>query len=282
MTIVKKIDINDFLLSNNVQNTVPEYDSSATYIDGDIVRYNGYVYRSISDNNTGNNPEETLYWVNWDIHNNKKFPIKYPQNSDAMFDYYSSSKTVNDGNIVLEFQNNFFNYIGGHKIYCNQVKVTITDINSNIIFEETKDMIENPFWDWYDWTMDMPVSQRDSFSFYLPVIPQTTIKLELIGDTVSAGFIEVGDRAKIGCTFDGIEIISKSGKSYDRDKETGVMYLNDREKGGYRELKASVGIIDYNKVDEVLTTLESIKNTPTTFIADDRDLGTNPPTAMKS
>ena len=55
--------------------------------DGAVAKYGNYYYRTITNDNTGNNPEDTLgtKWIRWDI-----------SNQNAMIDLRSTSESISD------------------------------------------------------------------------------------------------------------------------------------------------------------------------------------------
>jgi len=284
MKLVKKEDLLPLLINSTLEDLTPVWDSNTTYNKDEVVQYKGYIYKSLIDNNT-DNPENGISWINWDNVNNRAYPVKFPNNKTACFDYYTQTQSVGENEVVIEFKNNFFNYIGGYNIQADKVKIEVLVDMATMPYDwymwtyqmaykpvdETILLTDNPVWDWYDWTMWMPVDKTDNFNLLFEVHPFSIIKVTFYGNNIKIGTLEAGILEDAGCTLSSVDLFVKSSKQHKRDEETGVMFIDDRLKGGYEEITANILIDKYKKVDDVLNKLKKTINIPTTFIVDDRD-----------
>lgn len=61
----------DSFVANSIADDYPTWVSTTTYAQGDILRYGNYYFKSVSDDNLDNNPEDTLgiYWFRHSISN---------------------------------------------------------------------------------------------------------------------------------------------------------------------------------------------------------------------
>jgi hypothetical protein len=109
------------------------YESEDSLTNASVVRYRGYYYRSLTDGNEGNNPEETEneYWVKWQV-----------ANTFAMLDH----KSLTDTTIKMPTYVMSNSYNAGDIVEYNS-KYYISLINSNLGNGPTP---TSPYWDIWD------------------------------------------------------------------------------------------------------------------------------------
>ena len=259
------------ILQNPLNEDIAQFDINTQYSVGDIIDYDNYVYKCIADSK-GEYPNKSIKWIYWNRHNSTPSPYKYPNNKIACFDWYNQTRSFFDADVnVFEFENDFFDYIGSYSIYdIDSVEVSLVDKNSsNVVFYKKVELLENPVWDWYKWTIDELVKTKYSFVLKLPFYPNTKIIVKYNGKG-SVGKLEIGKSIPIGCTLQGLTRVRKGAKTIKRDNDSGTMYISDRKIGGYLEITAKVKL-DYWLVDDILEELDGLINKPLTFIVDDRD-----------
>lgn len=126
-------------LSSNITEPFLEYNTATTYsfeedetalTNASVVRYSNYNYRSLINNNTNNNPEETenTKWVKWSVSN------RY-----AMIDVSSTSKTViENDDIVVEFLRGSIDLIGIGNMTASGVTIEHYDSIGTLISTATQ------------------------------------------------------------------------------------------------------------------------------------------------
>jgi len=273
MYYVDVLETKNYLVQNPLSDNHPLYDANKTYNKGDIVNHNDYIYMCLADDTLGKTPGESVEWIFWNYVLNIASIYKYPANTIACFDYYTQTQSILGENKKFIFENNLFDYIGAYNVdNANSVIVTIRDKDSGeAVFSQELSMQEIMYYDWYLWSIDKQPKYKHNFSLKLPIIPNSFVELEFIGESISIGFIGLGQTNYLGCTLQNITKRIKSAKQFKRDENSGTMYLDNRRVGGYSEISANIFIKNYLEVDSTLNTLNKIKNQPVVFIVDDRE-----------
>jgi len=118
--------INEFVASN-IPVTHSLYNPSTQYSIGDEVRLGSYIYKSVTDNNVGNNPKETsgLYWYDGSV----------PSNEYALVDLDQDTKTVFDGVGQIVFSRGIKDYIAIGNFSASKITVEYIDdiVGTNIL-----------------------------------------------------------------------------------------------------------------------------------------------------
>lgn len=215
--------IENWLTSNIIQ-TYPDYNPATTYIKEDIttpsnssvVRYDGYYWRSLTNANIGNDPEETegVYWNKWKV-----------SNTYAMLDQKSLTKTTDIGDdIVVEFVRNQIDSLGLGYLETSSIKIEHFDELGAIIDSATQEINFSVNEEVYDlWSyMYAPYSEKIDRGIYFPIPPigyKVKVTIGQLGSTGQAacGFLIAGEGVDMGETLDEVGFNFNSFASAETD-----------------------------------------------------------------
>ena len=190
------------LNSNVPEENYETYDPAYAYHAGDIVLVqnlepNGITkkFRSLADNNQGHYPPDNPdFWQ--DLGATNKW---------AMFDSYSTTQTVYDGNIQVEIEATKITHVALFNVEGNECTIEIWD-------NDTGDFINV-----YDQglRLDQSLSWSDyffgEFVFKTALVQQvpymlgsTRLRITIYGSTTKCGLLAVGYGQYIGCTTFGV------------------------------------------------------------------------------
>jgi len=263
MLVVPQQEIN--ILDNNIpDNSEPVWESSTTYNKDDLVQYGNYVYKSLIDSNSGNQPDiSPLAWYK-----------VYPINRWALFDGWTDTQTIYKGDddcIYYEVKTSDVDYIAFFNLYGSKVKIELLDSNDNLFYEEEKSLITYNISDWYEWTYNPPIYRRN-IAFNLPMLYDGKLKFYIYKR--SDGIAKVGNCAygrsqNIGVSLYGARVSRRNIIKQSRD-EYGRLYTSLQ--GQYQRISVPV-ICDTGMVDSIVNKLADIASVPTLFIADEIEGG---------
>ena len=198
MTILDSFDIEELLLSSNLQSdAVESWIENFAYSMDSKVEYDGKIYISVSENNSGNIPPDSP--LKWDY--------ERPSNPKAVFDDYPSTVSTNiDEDIILEFESNDTNILAMGSLGGKEIIIELIDI-------ATGDELETraiPLYDYsepqdiYDYFFIFPKLKKrihyiGLFTPYWGSKLKITIKKD--NGSASIGFLKFGIREKIACTI---------------------------------------------------------------------------------
>ena len=216
MTILKSFDTQSLLTFSNIQkDDIPTYDPSETYSVDTEVQYDGKIYISTADGNSGNQP---------DISPLKWFYDRFT-NDTALFDEYPStiSKNIND-DIVLEFDSDDMTLLALGSLEGDSIVVELIDRATDISLEKREISLkdyEEPQ-DIYDFFYIFgEVENRNhyigSFTPHFGAKLRITIVKDKKTNNSAIGFIQFGTSKKLGCTKrDTISFSERSGVELQR------------------------------------------------------------------
>ncbi len=201
--------------SNLVDDPVLTWESETNYDENAVVMSGDYIYRSITQDNQGNNPYVTpLYW--------QLIGIK---NSKAMFDNtYIHLQTSAQEKISLSIEATGADVIMVGGVEAN--KIIIKQYKSNEIFK----IYEENMGEWkgksFREYVFEPVKKKDRAFFLLsPIInQQIDIEIQKSGGMAKCAYITIGKRVDIGKTLSFGQISLEDFSKIDRNKE-GILYL---------------------------------------------------------
>lgn len=197
-------------LSSNIVKEYNDYDDTVTYSYEDVnatptnvsvVTYKGYYWRSLIDNNIGNNPEltENTYWNKWKV-----------ANINAMLDQKSLTATTSINSIVVEFKRGLSDTIGIGYIESSKVTIEHLKIDDTLLTDFTQEFLFSVNEDVYDYYSYIygPYSEQVDRTLYIPIATvgykiRVTIEVS-ISNKASCGFLICGEAQDMGCTLDEV------------------------------------------------------------------------------
>ena len=260
MLVVPQQEIN--ILDNNISdNPEPIWDSGATYNQDDLVQYNNYVYKSLIDNNTGNNPEESLNW----------FKVK-PINRWACFDGWTDTQLEYSGSddyAYYEVETKDVDYIAFFDLFASKIVIELFDINSNLIETKSVNTISYFIRDWWEWTYNAPEYKKNVAINLSHLIYGGKLKIYIykLGDVAKVSNIAYGKSQDIGVSLYGARV-SRRNIIEQKRGENGRVYTS--LKGQYRRISVPI-VCDNTNIDHIVNKLADIASKPTLFIADERE-----------
>ena len=200
-----------------------EYDPEETYIletttlsSASVVRYGNYYYRSLTNNNTGFNPEEYL---------NIKWIVLKPSNVWSMLDLQGQTKTVvNAPSFYVEFEiPTLADTIGFGYLDCSKLTIEQFDSAGNIIPELTQ-IIENSanedVTDYYSYIYSTYTYNKNRAELVKisPAGTKIRITFEHITNIISIGYLVVGEAISMGTSQYGVKFGYNSYAKKDFDE----------------------------------------------------------------
>lgn len=261
------------LAYSNLTDIYPDWDKDTTYIveednaltDASVVRVGSFYYRSVSSNNKDFNPIE---------YENIKWVKLSSSNRYAMFDLESSSKSVKEnGNIVVKFKQNQIMSFGIGYYEAKSIKVSVLDINDNVMWEsEFGNTLNENVFDYYSYMYEPYDSVVDrAIKVDIPVFNEY-VQFEFIGLTVGSqtacGYLVGGDKVDMGTTLYGINFgyNSFATKSY---SEYGTLNIT---RAGIQDVVDFECIIDSNLLQRLRKSIREIYDDVVLFVLDERDV----------
>ena len=226
--------------SINIKTRHPNWSATTTYnfsqVEGDAntVFDEHYYYRSIIDNNLGNDPRDnSSKWLKWSISN------RY-----AQIDLRSTTKTVwdpltatdpNDHALIAEFDNNVYDTIALGNIEGDNIKVEVFDAGGTLIMSSEEVIYSRPNSNtWYNYYFDefeSIVLTKDATFFRIP--PQSggyirvTVTANGTTDIASVGYMVAGISDYAGCSLFGLQLGLNDNSLVDTD-DFGVTVITKR------------------------------------------------------
>jgi hypothetical protein len=200
-----------------------EYDPDETYIletttlsNASVVRYGNYYYRSLTNNNTGFNPEEYL---------NIKWILLKPSNVWSMLDLQGQTKTiVNATSFYVEFEiPTLADTIGFGYLDCSKLTIQQFDGLGNVIPELTQ-VIENSanedVNDYYSYIYSAYTYNKNRAELIKisPAGTKVRITFEHTSNVISIGYLVVGEAISMGTSQYGVKFGYNSYAKKDFDE----------------------------------------------------------------
>lgn len=198
--------------ASNITEAYPVYNPATTYTfeassptSASVARFGSWYYRSLVNNNLGNNPETTEN-IKW---------IKYgPANSHAMLDLSAQSRTTKTaGNLSVTFTLPSGADALGLGLYeADTVLIELLDASNNVVWTYTTlSTYSENIYDWYTWTFAPKIHETDrSFAIRIPIYIadkcRVTFNAYTVGGNTSCGFLLCGSAEEMGTTLSGVNI----------------------------------------------------------------------------
>lgn len=265
MTIVKPYNIQEFLLSSNIQeDSVKIWSSTDIYSVDDEIRFNGKIYISMSDNNQGKQPD--ISPLRWDY--------TRPANEVALFDEYPSTISTNQNDdIILEVTSDDATIIALGNLEGNKLKLELTEVGTDtqIEYREINLFEYDEPQDIYDYFFTFPDLEDKrhyigTFGPYWKSKLKITITKDTSSNNSSIGFIQLGTKKQLGCTVvDTVKFVEKSGIELQRINGK----LIPQQTIGYSQLSIPVFIERLQDIYPIRKELSKYKGKPIVILGDD-------------
>ena len=239
--------------SNLVDANIPAWDAATTYAENDTVMQGDYVYQSLADSNTGNQPDITpLKWALIGVRNTlaiwdrKYIHLKSyaPEKIELLIEAGSADTVVFGGLEAVTVEIEQIRNGETYETYTQQTARWLGHTFREYVFE--------------------PVDKKERAVFALqPLLKQQLlIRINAPGGTAACSYIVVGKKVKIGKTLPRGEVGIVDFSKKDRTKE-GVVYLKPGkviDDGRYTVL------IENGEFDTIKTRVKKRVGTPTIWI----------------
>lgn len=263
MRYIEPITIDDAtLLSTTATDSTPAYSASATYASGYRVAAGNVIYESLVDNNTGNNPPDSLSaWM-----------AVGTTNPWAMFDAYVMTQTEATTSITVSIDSSRCDALAFFGLSATDISISMYDTSGDddvLIYAEDVDLLMSTSVSWMDYFFG-PIFHREDIYRRLPVYASSRLDVTIsaaAGDTVRCGQCVVGRSRYIGSTVfgAGIGILDYSKKD---TNDNGYTYLAQ----GNSAKRATLNLeLSTRAVDPVNRMLTGLRGTPIVYVGDDRD-----------
>jgi hypothetical protein len=256
MKVIKptKFDKSTMLVSTTAVETVALYNPVTTYAVDAVVLYNDYIYVSITDGHTGQQPDISP----------TKWKLKEPGNVIAMFDTSVSTVTTSGTSLTVVVDTKLCNSLGLLNLTGTEVTITGTDGPSGpTVYSKTVDLDGTIITDWYDYFFAEYSPLTDLVLTDIP--PYSTMRLTVTitsGSSVGIGVMTWVNLYTLGYTQYGSSVGLRDYSIKETD-EYGNIVLTERSFSKKMTANIMVDNYNFNKVNNLLT---DIRTTPSVFI----------------
>lgn len=257
MLVIPPIEITDAVLtSNSVAETVSLYDAGTTYAAGEEVRddVTHSIYRSVIDNNMGNDLTDPASWVRVG-----------PTNPWAAFDYYRNTVTTDEEEIVWEFtmpkRVNSIAFLGIE----GATSISIVGVaNSTEVYNKTFNLNSGEeVTGWWSYFFAPFETASELFVTDLPPFRNLVLTVTVTGPgTVGVGTVSIGLSVDIGLAQYGAKISGMDFGYKTTDKFGEYEYI----RGGFSLQNEYSLFIPNTILKKVLRTMEALRGVPCVWI----------------
>jgi hypothetical protein len=222
MKVIKPVtfDSATHLVSSTAVEAYAAYNPATTYAKDAFVDYGTFIYQSLVNSNTGNQPDiSPTQWV-----------LIGPDNTHAMFDDQTSTATTSTSPLTVVLDTGLCNSLGLLGLVGSQVVVTVRDdTGGNTVYSRTISLDGTFIYDWYQYFFEPYVQIGEVVLTDLPPYLTAELTVSLTGTgTIQIGTLTWGTQYDLGdATYGaGLGIIDYSKKETD---EFGVTTFVRRE-----------------------------------------------------
>jgi hypothetical protein len=261
MRVIKPVafDPATHLVSSTAVESASAWAAGTTYAKDAIVDYGTYLYQSLVNSNTGNQPDTSP--TQWG-------PLG-PDNTHAMFDEQVSTATTSTSPLTVVLNPGIVNGVGLLGLVGQQVTVTVTDgAGGPTVYSQTISLDGTEIYDWYQYFFEPRVQIEEIV--LTDVVPLSTARLTVSitgSGTVQIGNLSFGTQYELGEAEygAGLGIIDYSRKDTD---EFGVTTFVRR--GFSRRLSARL-MLSTQQITRIHRVLSDLRATPAVWILADDD-----------
>lgn len=252
---------NDMLSDYNVTQDIDQWDSAATYAEGDFVIRDpegSVVYQSMQSGNIDNDPldGDIQFWI----------PIG-ASNYWRMFDGQVSTQTENADSIEVSITTGrLVNSIGLLNIQGASVEIEVELPDESIVFQREIILRDYGVSNWYDYYFTEPVDLQDEIILDLPAFAtgKITIKVNATGSTAKLGLIILGVQKSLGKTEWGARASIIDFSRVERDQFGGFSIT----KRGFSKLLSVRALIPATQATAVHNELAKYRATPVLWVGE--------------
>lgn len=264
MFLIKPDTINDATLDNTnvAENDYDAWDVSATYSINDMAIYvttdKHWVIRSLVNDNVG--------YVPTGLNSDTKWVKVSETNRWKMFDNKTTSQTVNPDSIdVSVIGTSAVDSVALLNLDASSVSLTITDINSNVVYDETVSLVTTD--NVYDmWTYFFAPIIRKSDYLFLNLPPYAMAKYDIsityTGNNAKCGTCVIGKAIDLGITRYNSKASSIDYSIKETD-EFGDFTITER---GYSRTTDITAYVEKRFTDYTVNILNQYRATPVVWV----------------
>ena len=259
MQVVIPIPFNtNQLISSNATEVYAAYNPSTTYSKDQRVDYGTYIWQSLVNSNTGNQPDiSPTFWIQVG-----------PDNTHAMFDLQVSTQTTSTSPLIVTvLPNKKFNTVAGINVDATSVRLVVKDqpgVSGVVIYDQTKNLDNSDLIiDWYGYFFD-EFSLVNEFMFEgIPPYSTSEFTLTLSGlTTINIGHLIYGNIVSLGSTQYGVN----TGIRDFSIKETDEFGITTFVQRGFSKRFEAQFMLNNSDISSVMQTLQNIRATPVLWI----------------
>ncbi len=182
----------------NIITRHPNYDPANSYDFGEVIFFDHYYWKSITDANIGHEPFlDSPVWLMWDV-SNRYAQIDLRATTTTTWD--SSTATVPaDNGLISTFDFNDIDTLALGNVRATSVTVRVVDSLGATVWESTQDIYNrvsgNPGWFSYFWAKKNTVLNKTNIYFQIPKVQGETVEVfvEASDGAASVGYMVGGN-----------------------------------------------------------------------------------------
>lgn len=250
--IIPNTITNAMITENTAVNADADYNPLTPYAAGDKVTYNNFIYLSLQNANTGNQPDLTASAAWWSLVS--------ASNKWAMFDDEVQTQSTASNTLSTTIRASYVNAISCVNITASSVDIEVKK-GATVVYTKTIDLFDySLIVDWATYFFSEHDFQTEFSLTDLPSLPDVDIKITVNKPTSTVGIGKV----IIGALLDvGLEKynLKREGIDYTQAKTDpfGVTTLTKR---AYVRKYNTIATMENSKFDYVSKKLDSIASVP--------------------
>ncbi|MEN9885772.1 MAG: hypothetical protein RL758_350 [Pseudomonadota bacterium] len=236
------------LVSSTATEVYSAWASGTTYAKDARVDYGTFIYQSLVNSNTGNQPDiSTAFWVQVG-----------PDNTHAMFDDQISTATISATPLTVVLDTGLANSLALFGLVGSQVVITVTDGPSGpTVYTRTVSLDGTFIFDWYQYFFEPYVQIEELVLTDLPPYPAARLTVTLSGSgTAQVGQLVFGTQYELGDAEygAGVGIIDYSRKDTD---EFGITTFVERAFSKRMTVRLMLDTVQIRRVQQVLSRIRA-------------------------
>lgn len=262
MKVIRPIQITpDKIISSTAGESYADWNSTTSYILGMKVVFNNSIYESLIENNLNKNPQITpTVWL-----------YVGASNKTAMFDLEVNSQTTAGTILTVKFRpGKPFDIVSFLNIKGKSISVTVKDGGGVIVYNSSIDLVNlESIIDWYTYFFeDFDLRTEAVFQNIPPYLSDSTIEVTIQnnpGQNVAIGNCCIGTTVDLGDTQYGLNYGIRDYSVKETDEFGNTKFVQR----AYSKRISSNLMVANTRLNYVSRTLESLRATPTVYIAVD-------------